>query len=180
MSDLLAPNASRHERRIADVNGRISDLPSPIRDLMSADRIPAALLPWLAWQLGVDAWKDYWPEQIKRARVKAAIPIARRNGTAAAVREVVATFGGNIVLREWFETNPPGKPGTFSIVMTVSSRDGQPPTAAYVADILAEIDRTKPVRAHYSFTQGFAINTTQRFGAVARMAAYRRIRMTEA
>ena len=86
---------------------------------MNPDTIPLALLPWLAWHLGIDAWKDYWPEQVKRARVKAAISIARKNGTAAAVREVVAAFGGNIALREWFQMTPHGKPGTFDVVLTV-------------------------------------------------------------
>ncbi|MFM0185029.1 phage tail protein I [Paraburkholderia nemoris] len=179
MSDLLPPNSSVHERNLASVNGRISDIATPLRDLMNPDRIPLELLPWLAWHMGIDAWKDYWPEQIKRARVKAAIPIARKKGTAAAVREVVATFGGNIALREWFEMNPPGVPGTFDIVMTVSGRDGVPATAAYVADIIAEIDRTKPVRAHYTFTQGFSLQGSQRVAAAVRPALYRRLSLTD-
>ena len=91
------------------------------------------------------------------------------------MREVVAAFGGNIVLREWFEQRPPGQPGTFDLVMTVSGQEGQPPTAEYVADILAEIDRTKPVRAHYTFTQGFEMRGRQPVGAAARVAAYRRL-----
>ena len=146
---------------------------------MNADRIPLDLLPWLAWHLGVVTWKNEWPEQVRRARVKAAIPIARKNGTAAAVRDVVESFGGNIVLREWFEQRPPGRPGTFDLVMTVSGQEGNPPTAEYVADILAEIDRTKPVRAHYTFTQGFEMRGRQPVGAAARVAAYRRLNLTD-
>lgn len=179
MSNLLPPNSTVHERNIATVNARISDIQTPLRDLMNPDAVPLALLPWLAWHMGIDSWKDYWPEQIKRARVKAAIPIARKKGTAAAVREVVATFGGNIALREWFEMNPPGVPGTFDIVMTVSGRDGVPATAAYVADILAEIDRTKPVKAHYTFTQGYSIQGVQRVAAAFRPALYRRLSLTD-
>ena len=94
------------------------------------------------------------------------------------MREVVAAFGGNIVLREWFEQRPPGQPGTFDLVMTVSGQEGQPPTAEYVADILAEIDRTKPVRAHYTFTQGFEMGPTTGRRA-ARVAAYRRLNLTD-
>src|ERR1700744_5111460 len=103
MADLLPPNSTPHERNLAAVNARIGDIPVPLRDLVKPKTIPLALLPWLAWNLGVDAWNDSWPEQVKRARVKNAIPIARKKGTAAAVREVVSTFGGNIALREWFE-----------------------------------------------------------------------------
>ncbi|MEK7890085.1 phage tail protein I [Burkholderia contaminans] len=179
MNDVLPPNATRLERRLAATNARIDDVPTPLATLMDPDAIRSDLLPWLAWHLGVDAWKDYWPEYVKRARVGQAIPIARRKGTAAAVREVVAAFGGNIVLREWFEQRPPGRPGTFDLVMTVSGQEGQPPTAEYVADILAEIDRTKPVRAHYTFTQGFEMRGRQPVGAAARVAAYRRLNLTD-
>ncbi|AXF09539.1 phage tail protein I [Paraburkholderia graminis] len=179
MSDLLPPNSTTHERNLARVAARISDIPSPLAVLMDPDAIPLPLLPWLAWHLGVDAWKDYWSEQTKRARVKAAIPIARKNGTAAAVREVVAAFGANIALREWFEMTPRGVPGTFDVVLTVSSREGQAPTAALVADIIAEIDRTKPVSAHYSFTQGFSMQGTQRVAAAVRPALYRRLSLSD-
>jgi phage tail P2-like protein len=176
---LLPPNSTLTERNLAATNARISDIPSPLPSLMNPDTIPTNLLPWLAWHLGVDAWKDYWPEQVKRAHVKAAIPIARKNGTAAAVRQVVAAFGGNIALREWFEQTPRGKPGTFEVVLTVSTRNGQAPTAAFVDDILAEIDRTKPVRAHYTFTQGLSMQGTQRIAAAARAAVYCRLTFTD-
>lgn len=179
MSELLPPNSTLTERNLATVCAAISDIPSPITRLMNPDTIPAELLPWLAWHMGIDAWKDYWPEQTKRARVKAAISIARKKGTAAAVREVVATFGGNIALREWFQMDPPGIPGTFDIVMTVSARDGVPPTAAYVADIIAEIDRTKPVRAHYTFTQGFQMQGKTAVAAAVRPALYCRLSLSD-
>lgn len=177
--DLLPPNASPLLRAIAAANARLGEVPVPIRDLMNPDTIRLDLLPWLAWHLGVVTWKDDWPERIKRARVKAAIPIARKNGTAAAVREVVESFGGNIAMREWFEQDPPGKPYTFDMVMTVAALDGNPPTASYIADILAEVDRAKPVRAHYTFTQGFALSGSIGVGAGGQAALYRRLTLTE-
>ncbi|KVC46419.1 phage tail protein [Burkholderia pseudomultivorans] len=177
--DLLPPNASPLLRAIAAANARLGDVPVPIRDLMNPDTIRLDLLPWLAWHLGVVTWKDEWPERIKRARVKAAIPIARKNGTAAAVREVVESFGGNIVMREWFEQEPPGKPYTFDMVMTVAAEDGNPPTASYIADILTEVNRAKPVRAHYTFTQGFSGSGSIGVGAGGRPALYRRLTLTE-
>jgi phage tail P2-like protein len=175
MADLLPPNATPVERRLAKVGARISDVPVRLADLMNPEAIPAPLLPWLAWHLGVESWQDYWPDAVKRAYVKAAISIARKKGTAAAVREVVAAFGGSIALREWFELEPPGAPGTFSIVMTVGAQSGAPPTAAYVADIRAEIDRVKNVRSHYTITQGLSLRATQRIAAAARAALYRRL-----
>lgn len=179
MANLLPPNATELERRLAEVNGAIGDLPVSLRTLIDPDKIPLHLLPWLAWHLGIDTWKDYWPEQIKRARVKAAIPIARKKGTAAAVREVVASFGGNIALREWWQMEPPGQPGTFDLVMTISERDDIPSTADFVADIVAEIDRTKPVRAHYTFTQGFNRSGGIGVTAAIRPALYTRLSLSD-
>ncbi len=183
MSDLspslLAPNSSTAERNLARVGAQITDIPVPLAVLMNADAIPLPLLPWLAWHLGVDAWKDYWPESVKRDRVRKAIPIARKKGTAAAVREVVATFGANLVLREWFEQTPRGTPGTFDIVMTVTGRNGEPATAEYVADIIAEIERTKPVKAHYTFTQGYSMQGRIGIAAAARPALYRRLTLSD-
>ncbi|MBO7826985.1 phage tail protein I [Burkholderia pseudomallei] len=127
-TSLLPPNATALERRLAEANARISDIPVDIGTLMDPDAIPLRFLPWLAWHLGVETWKDYWPEQVKRARVKAAIRIARKKGTAAAVREVCASFGANVAMREWFEKTPKGRPGTFEILMTVGARDGIPAT----------------------------------------------------
>lgn len=179
MNRLLPPNATRLERRFADTSASIDDIPTPLATLIDPDAIRLDLLPWLAWQLGVDTWKGYWPEHVKRARVKQAIPVARRKGTAAAVREVVAAFGGNLILREWFELQPVGRPGTFEILMTVSGHEGKVPTAEYVADIRAEIDRTKPLRAHYTFKQGFSKQVQQPIGASARVAVYRRLNLCE-
>ena len=179
MANLLPSNASPLERRLAETNSAISDLPVPLRSLIDPDTVPARLLPWLAWHLGIDTWKDYWPEQIKRARVKAAIPIARKKGTAAAVRAVVAAFGANIALREWWQMAPPGPPGTFDLVMTVSARDDMPPTAEFIGDIVAEIDRTKPVRAHYSFTQGFNQSGGIGIAAAIRPALFTRLSLSD-
>ncbi|WP_441006303.1 phage tail protein I, partial [Burkholderia pseudomallei] len=67
-TSLLPPNATALERRLADTNARISDIPVDIGKLMDPDAIPLRFLPWLAWHLGVETWKDYWPEQVKRAR----------------------------------------------------------------------------------------------------------------
>lgn len=179
MSDLLPPNATALERRIAATNAAISDIDVPLRSLMDPSTVRLDLLPWLAWHLGVDTWKDYWPEQVKRDRVRKAIPIARNKGTAAAVREVVATFGANLVLREWFELEPRGVPGTFEVLMTVSGRNGEAATAEYVADIIAEIERTKPVRAHYTFTQGYAMQGRIGIAAAAQNALHRRLTLSD-
>ncbi|MGN4191984.1 phage tail protein I [Burkholderia gladioli] len=179
MNKLLPPNATVLEQRLAQANAPLGAIPVTLDTLMDPDRIPLAFLPWLAWHMGVETWKDYWPEQVKRARVKAAIRIARIKGTAEAVRQVCASFGANVAMREWFETTPPGQPGTFQIVLTVGERDNVPVTADYVADIIAEVDRAKRGSAHYTLTQGFSASGRQRIGAGAQAALYRRLNLTD-
>lgn len=176
---LLPPNATVLERRLAQANADVRDIPVEIDTLMDPDRIPLRFLPWLAWHMGVDTWRDEWPEQVKRARVKSAIRIARKKGTADAVRDVCASFGANVVMREWFEKTPRGVPGTFEIVMTVGARDGVPATAQYVNDIRAEVDRAKRGTAHYTFTQGFSMHGPIGVACGVRAAVYRRLSLTD-
>ena len=179
MSELLPPNSTALERRLATTNARITGIPVDIATLVSADLIPLSFLPWLAWHLSVTSWNDSWSEQTKRSRIKTAIRTARIRGTATAVRQVCASFGANVAMREWFETTPRGKPGTFEIVMTAGTADGAPPTAECVAEVIADVNAVKRGTAHFSFTQGFAANGRVSVGAAMRVAVYGRLNLSE-
>lgn len=178
MNSLLPPNATELERRLEQATDAIGAIPVPLRDLWNADTCPLELLPWLAWQLSIDAWKSYWPESIKRERVRQALAIQRRKGTVESVRSVVQSFGGSVELREWFQTSPRGVPGTFELWLTAPDQGTPEATAAFVDDVIAEVDRTKPVSRHFTFTQG--LTAEQRIGvaAYARPAVYRRLSLT--
>lgn len=178
MNNLLPPNATELEQRLAQVTGAIDTIPVPLRSLWDADTCPLALLPWLAWQLSIDSWKSYWPESIKRERVRQALAIQRHKGTVASVRDVVESFGGSVELREWFQASPRGTPGTFELWLTLSGEGGTEATAAYVDDVIAEVTRTKPVSRHFTFTQGVTAASRVGVAAYARPAAYRRISLT--
>ncbi|SNY66317.1 phage tail protein, P2 protein I family [Stenotrophomonas sp. CC120223-11] len=174
--NLLPPNATHAERGLARaIVAR--PLPVDITALWDADRCPTALLPWLAWALSVDEWKAYWPETVKRARVRAAIAIQRRKGTWGSVRDVVAAFGGSILIREWWEMQPQGAPHTFEAVMTIANQGGETTTAKFVDDVIGEISRTKPVRSHFTFTQG--MQASAGIGALvgAQGTTFRRIQL---
>ena len=179
MSDLLPPNATVLERRVGITNARISSIPIDMSTLIDPDQIALPLLPWLAWHLSVTSWNDAWSEETKRVRVKEAIRTARIRGTATAVRQVCASFGSNVVMREWFEMAPRGKPGTFEIVMTVGADNGAPATAECVADIIAEVNRVKRGTAHYWFVQGLSMRARQCVGAAARVAVYQRVNLAD-
>ncbi len=178
MSNLLPPNATAIERAIDASVSRMAELPVDIRQQWDPDTCPAALLPWLAWALSIDSWKPSWPESVKRQRVKQAVEIQRRKGTAKSVRDVVASFGSSLAIREWWQTSPPGTPHTFELVLTLG--ESVPNTAEYQQDIVDAINRTKPVRAHFTLTTGISARGSLGLFGATRPITYRRLRAAEA
>lgn len=155
MSDkasLLPVNATLQERAVEQSTARIQDVPTPLRDLWNPDTCPVELMPWLAWALSLDFWKSYWPEPVKRLRLKEAIKIQRRKGTVRSIRDVASSFGAALSLKEWWQNDPPTTPYTFDVLLAVGG--DVPATAEYQADIIDEITRTKPVRSHFTLTAG--------------------------
>lgn len=93
MTSLLPPNATALERRITQAAADLERADAPLHTLWDAKRIPAHLLPWLAWAVGVDDWSRHWPESAKRAAIAEAIPIRRRRGTPWALRRALEVLG---------------------------------------------------------------------------------------
>ena len=160
MTELVPPNATPMERAFVQVSRELLGFATPLATLANPDTIPAAFLPWLAWSLGVRSWKPYWSEAVKRMRVRHAIAIARQQGTAQSVEDVVASFGGHVVVRPWFEQEPPGDPFTFQLTLTLTDSVEQDTSAAFVDDVIAEVTRTKSARDHFTFTQGLNARAT--------------------
>lgn len=177
-SSLLPSNATQLERALEQATARQSNLPVPLRELWNPDTCPEHLLPWLAWSLSLDSWQPYWPLSVKRARIKAAVDIQRRKGTAKSVRDVVGSFGSALALREWWQKTPMGRPHTFEVVLTLGA--GVPNTAAYQLDIIKEIERTKPVRSHFTLNVGLSATGGLGLQGAARPVIYRRLQLTEA
>lgn len=176
MTSILPPNATELERALELLlDARSDGLNVPLRDLWRAETCPEDLLPWLAWALSVDQWSPDWPLHIRRARVAAAIAIQRIKGTAKSVSDVVESFGGNVLVREWHEMDPPGIPHTFALTVSLAGASGQAPTAAFIESVIAEVRRTKPARSHFDFT--VALDARARIGlrAVGRPAVIARL-----
>ncbi|MGV7205932.1 phage tail protein I [Xanthomonas citri] len=176
-SSPLPPNATPMERALAAVADRLEAIPLPYTDLWNPDTCPAGHLPWLAWTLSVDDWRADWSDAVKRSRLRSAMAIQRRKGTANSVRMVVESFGGAVAIREWWQTDPRGAPHTFELTLTLTGTDGQTATSRFVNEVIAEVERTKPVRSHFTFTQGFQAEARIGVIAVARPAVYRRLLM---
>ena len=111
--------------------------------------------------------------------MRTAIDIQRRKGTADSVRRVVASFpGGAVEIREWWQMEPPGPPHTFELILTISGQTDGSNSAQFVADVVGEVERTKPVRSHFTFTQGLQATHGMGMAAGVRIAAHRRLQLT--
>lgn len=147
MSDasLLPSNRTPLEQALAQVTLENPDLPNVLRDMISPDTCPAALLPWLAIQRSVDRWDPDWSEAIKRKVIKDSFEVHKRKGTVGALRRVVEPFADIVSITEWHELEPMGVPGTFSMSLalfeTGLSERG-------LAELERLINDTKPITRH--------------------------------
>lgn len=179
-TSLLPPNATPLERALEGLTRALDEVPVPLRDLVNPETCPARFLPWLAYSRSVDAWNPAWSERVKRNLIAASIDLHRRKGSAASVRAVVQAFGGQLALREWWQMSPPGEPHTFDMVLTLTGQDGAAATQTFIEEVIEEVARTKPARAHFTVTQGFAAGTALAAAGAARPAVYRRMNFSEA
>lgn len=142
-SRLLPLNSTPLERALADTMFR--DLPAPLRELMDPERCPAGLLPYLAWAWSVDRWDMNWSEAVKRRAIAASFRIHQHKGTIAALRRVVEPLGYLLEVIEWWETLPPGVPGTFRLRIGVLESGI---TDVMYAEVERLIDDAKPLSRH--------------------------------
>jgi phage tail P2-like protein len=148
MPTLLPPSSSSLEYAIEKIDAEhIDALTLPHRTLWSADDCPVDFLPWLAWALSVDVWRDTWPESVKREAIRNASDLHRKKGTAGAVKQAVNALGANIKVTEWWEMEPLGNPFTFEVVFTPSQT--LPNDIDFQEDIIASIDASKNLRSSY-------------------------------
>lgn len=174
---LLPPNASFLERGLEAATARASEVAVDFAPLWDPDTCPVNLLPYLAFALSIDSWAPEWPEATKRARIRTAIDIHRHKGTAKSIRDIIAPFGAQIALREWWQTSPAGTPHTFSVLLSLTGTTGGAPSAQLIDQVIDEIRRTKPVRSHFTFGQAISVTGGIRPVAAARPALFQRFTM---
>lgn len=142
---LLPSNASSLERAVAAADARISDTPTPLRDVWNPHVCPVALLPWLAFAYAVDEWDETWSTEIKRQVIAQALDVKRIKGTPGGVQRALAAMGLPARVQEWFQQAPIGAPYTFRIRIEA---DQVGFSASQIAQVRRVVTRYKNVRSH--------------------------------
>lgn len=145
MSSVLPSSAEDLERTLETVMGRLLEVPTGVNAHTDADQCPEDLLPFLAWYLSVDTWNSSWSVEEKREAIRNSVTVHSRKGTRAAVKLGLLTLDLTSEIVEWFQTDPAGDPGTFSVDVL----GGEIPISAEMIDDVATIvDATKNLRSH--------------------------------
>ena len=188
MSDLsiLPRNAQPFEKAVDEaVALAVAVLETPVRQAWDAETIRLDVLPWLAWGVGRRTWNASWPEAVQREVVRDAIPIARRTGTVQSVRAVMATvgvsqtYGGDLAVTEWFQSEPKGEPFTFSVGFNLNPAAGPAPSAAFVEELIDEVSQVKPARAHFTLRQTLRLSGGATVAGAVRPATYTRLDLAQ-
>lgn len=155
--DLLPPNATPAERRLATVAASACDLPVEVlRTLWDPHTCPAWRLPSLAAERSVDRWDENWPEATKRKVIANTPFVHRHKGTVGALRRAVDPLGYLIRVLHWYQEIPTATPGTFKLDIGVLDTGI---TEQMYAELERLIDDAKPLTRHLT---GLAISMETR------------------
>lgn len=112
--DLLPSNALPSERALS-LAARFGDdiLPEDIKKLWRPQEAPESFLPFLAWGLHVDFWRDDMPGQAKRSLIAGAFEWHRLEGTFGAIRRICTAVFGETQVLPWYEYG--GEPYGFRV-----------------------------------------------------------------
>jgi phage tail P2-like protein len=141
--------------------------------LASIDTLSAGVLEHLAAQYDLTAWDSAWPIDTKRAVLKTAIADKRKKGTRGAVQRAIEAVAPLATITEWWQKTPKGAPHTFEIDVL---QDGEAVDAETVADVIAQVNDSKPVRSHFTFSVGQQSEGNMYLSGVIRTIAYARVR----
>jgi phage tail P2-like protein len=141
--------------------------------LASIDTLSAGVLEHLAAQYDLTAWDSAWPIGTKRAVLKTAIADKRKKGTRGAVQRAIEAVAPLATITEWWQKTPKGTPHTFEIDVL---QDGEAVDAETVADVIAQVNDSKPVRCHFTFSVGQRAQGNMYLSGVIRTIAYARVR----
>lgn len=153
---MLPPNRTPFEFALdATIGEKLDGIPVPIRPLWNPDSCPETLLPWLAWMVGVEEWNPEWTSMQMRQTIKNMPGILRQTGTRAALETALSSLDYDVTVTEWWEQEPKGAPGTFTLSVQVP--DGDRIGDATYRQVERIMNRAKNVRSHLAGEIGLSI-----------------------
>lgn len=175
---ILPPNATFMEKALEETISRSTDLDIAISSLWNINTMPKALkpalLPYLAWSLGVEVWSSDMTVAQKEETIKNYLVIRALRGTRAAIEKAYEALGVEVEIVE----NPPskrypmGEPHKFKLKISA-----QPISRELRGEISRLTDLLKPLKAKYfidvdiEFEKKMGIFITGRVTGVARFLA---------
>jgi phage tail P2-like protein len=143
---LLPPNTTQLERDLEQATARQGAVRIDIANNWNPHTCDAALLPWLAWAVGVEEWDSTWPVQLQRDTIANTRAIRQTKGTPYAVKLALTAMGhpnAQLVERsDEFRGKRNGAWATFEIKLT------RPVSRAQAALIRQRIENVKRVCCH--------------------------------
>lgn len=117
---ILPPSATPIERALEQVGAEVLGVPVGFDTLWNPDACPASHLHILAATFGVEVWDSAWPEETKRAVIKATPEVKRHKGTRLALDVAINALGMGLNIEEWFEYQ--GDPYRFRLTITLDEQ----------------------------------------------------------
>ena len=120
MNKLLPPNSTKFEQNFEAAFARVSNIEINIRSFNDPLTAPDEVLPWLAWERSVDVWNPNWTEEQKRQVIKTSLYNHSIKGTVGSLEVALNSLGFPVIVQEWFNMVPVGKPYTFKLYIQTS------------------------------------------------------------
>ncbi len=181
---LLPISATGLERSLSKTSARLGQIPLQLDGLWDPSRCPKALLPWLAWGLSMDGWYDYadnpeLEERRRRELIRSNAAVHQHKGTVSALVDALQALGVQITITEWWQEDPPARPHTFKLTLSVDSSGGGSGRASEALDrqLKQAVDAVKPLSSHYTYIISIAQETGLRLAAAIKPVNYLRLNM---
>lgn len=174
MTNLLPPNATPNEKAMhaAVMSQMPADRFDEINTYKDPQTCPEYLLPYLAWERGVDEWDTNWSTQTKRDVIASAPEEQSHGGTVYAVKQALASLGFEMTLTESWQDG--GLPHSFKLFASLNQLNGITLDDEAYKLIHRKVTRAKPVRSQYDLQFGLSLNSPYKLGFAANAIALAR------
>ena len=145
MTTLLPPNATKFEINFEKAFAQVKDVEINIRSFNDPMSAQVQVLPWMAWERSVDVWNKNWSDAQKRQVIKTSLYNHSIKGTVESLELALNSLGFPVIVQEWFNMVPMGKPYTFKLYIKTSQDNV---SVTDYKDLLKVVRAYKNLRSH--------------------------------